>query len=228
VYRTLVRRWPGEPPDLPPGPGGEAPPPGPASGALSDASAYPVPNCPPEGNPSPRGSRYEILKALNVLKNRTLGPAEASVEQVNLSAFLAGGDDEERWSTSRAVEVVGFAAEVKSGGPETCNCRHPEERYHDTHIELTSGPSDGRLPMVVEVTPQWRALLATAGRDWSTDGLEGAIEGKWVRVRGWLFWDGEHRHNAENTNPDGDQLWRRTAWEIHPVTALEVVPAPVP
>ena len=70
--------------------------------------------------------------------------------------------------------------------------------------------------------------MGTVDYDWSTDALEASIEDRWVRVRGWLFWDGEHRHNAENTNPDGEQLWRRTAWEIHPVTGLEVVPAPVP
>jgi hypothetical protein len=38
-----------------------------------------------------------------------------------------------------------------------------------------------------------------------------------------LFFDGEHEHQAENTEPDGDRNWRATAWEIHPITSLEVV-----
>jgi hypothetical protein len=39
--------------------------------------------------------------------------------------------------------------------------------------------------------------------------------------------DEQHPHHATNTIPDGTQLWRATCWEIHPITALEVVPEPV-
>ena len=31
-----------------------------------------------------------------------------------------------------------------------------------------------------------------------------------------------------NTNPDGGNIWRATAWEIHPITAIEVLPKKPP
>jgi hypothetical protein len=187
-----------------------------------DASAYSNPDCPPEGNPSPNGSRYEQLKAVNLLKNRVQGPVESTVQHLSLTAFLAPGDDRDRWNTSTAVELEGYVRDVKSGGKETCNCRTTDSQKYDTHIELTTGPNDNGLPMIVEVTPPWRALRANAGMDWSTSGLQSELEGHKVRMRGWLLFDSEHIGNSENTNPEGSNLWRRTAWEIHPVTGIEV------
>jgi hypothetical protein len=200
--------------------------PAPVSTSLNDATAFRLADCPPEGNPSPRGTRFEALKALNIEKNRTAGPATSDLRHVALSSFL--DSDDPHWTTDQAVELVGYVGDVKSGGPETCNCRSSDPRHYDTHIEILKGPTDRGLPMIVEVTPAWRGLMTTAGRDWSTEGLAAAIDHRWVRVRGWLFFDSEHRQNSENTNPDGDHLWRKTAWEIHPVTDIEVVAAPVP
>ena len=78
----------------------------------------------------------------------------------------------------------------------------------------------------MEVTPRWRAAMRVAGADWSTDHLKTTIEGHWVRVRGWLYFDEEHEFESENTASGGYYNWRATAWEIHPVTSIEVVSAP--
>lgn len=221
VYRTFVRRYPGDP-DLPVVPAAPTPtatvpgaPPGP-----TDASAFPIGTCPPEGN-----AVKASVKRSNPLKNRVHAPRAAQVHPITLEAILAPGDDHDRWSEGDGAEVVGWVKEVKPGGAETCNCRSPNHDDWDTHIELvkTPGETDSRKVVIVEVTPQWRRLMATAGKDWSTTTLDHTITGKQIRVRGWLFFDGEHEHQAENTEPDGDRNWRATAWEIHPITSLEVV-----
>lgn len=76
--------------------------------------------------------------------------------------------------------------------------------------------------VIVEVTPRWRAFLATQGEDWSTTTLAIRLENRWVRFTGWLFFDGAHDDESENTAPGRAENWRATAWEIHPVTSLRV------
>ena len=219
IYRTLVRRYAGDPPST----GFPSQPSQPAQPAAGgDASAYAIHGCPPEGN-----ARSQSDKANNRLKNRTSAPLSSAVHVVNISAVEAPGDDTNRWNSDDAVELTGYVASVKAGGPETCNCKSTDPADYDTHIELTSGPNDTGLPVIVEVTPSWRGWAASQGRDWSTSTLASQILHQRIRVRGWLFFDSRHRSNSENTNPDGeDELWRRTAWEVHPVTDLVIVPNP--
>jgi hypothetical protein len=38
------------------------------------------------------------------------------------------------------------------------------------------------------------------------------------------MFDEEHDRESENTNPGHSENWRATAWELHPVTAIQVVP----
>jgi len=223
IYRTFVRRWAGDPDNAPESTSPlMAPPTREPSAGGADASAFAIPNCPPEGNPSPRGPNYHELISLNEAKNRMRAPLDSELHPLALSAIMAQGDDRDRWNNSMAVEVEGYVVLDTSGGKETCNCKNVAEKYHDTHIELTQGPDDQELPMIVEVTPEWRGYMGQFGKDWSTDGLRSQIERHWVRVRGWMLFDSEHVGNSENTNPDGSNLWRRTAWEIHPVTDIEV------
>ena len=84
----------------------------------------------------------------------------------------------------------------------------------------------GALPVIVEVTPRWRAMLAARGVDWSTATLRRQLLGRWVRVSGWLLFDAEHANAATNTAPGHPHDWRATAWEVHPINDLLVVPRP--
>jgi hypothetical protein len=68
--------------------------------------------------------------------------------------------------------------------------------------------------------------MAESGTDWATTTLRTQFRHKWVKVRGWMMFDAQHANAAENTNPGGQHNWRATAWEIHPVTSIKVVPAP--
>jgi hypothetical protein len=92
------------------------------------------------------------------------------------------------------------------------------------------------LPMIVEVTPRWRAAESAAGADWSTQGLHDTLIGHWVEFSGWLLFDKEHTDAAMNTDPAkaGQMcgstnptpcLWRETVWELHPVTSVHITTA---
>jgi hypothetical protein len=170
------------------------------------------------------------VRTLNQLKNRATAPVARDIDSgVTLGSLLAAGDDRGRWSERRAATIVGYVRDVKVGGVETVNCFAKTPDHRDTHIELVTGPEDaGQLPLIVEVTPWWRrhAARERGGADWSTDSLRALLQGHWVRVTGWLLFDTEHRREAENTAPGRVGNWRATAWELHPVTGVEVVQRP--
>lgn len=168
------------------------------------------------------------LKKLNELKNRYTPPQDNEINHsITLSAVLAPGDDRTRWSSSNGAEVTGYVLDVKPGGGETCNCGKTDPVHTDAHIELVLNSTDSDTQsMVVEVTPRMRAIMGTSGTDWSTKTLRQQLRGKWVTVRGWMTFDIQHASAAENTNPGGAGDWRATAWEIHPVTDIQVVAPP--
>ena len=167
-------------------------------------------------------------QALNRLKNRFTAPGPAEMDgAATLAALLAPGDDRNRWSEARGAVVTGYVRSVKPGGFETSNCLAKAREFRDTHIELVPDPMDGSaLTVIVEVTPRWRAILAARGVDWSTATLRHQLLGRWVRVTGWLMFDAEHANAAANTAPGHPRDWRATAWEVHPITDLRVVPKP--
>jgi hypothetical protein len=169
------------------------------------------------------------LKNLNHLKNRYTPPQDNQVDSsITLSAILAPGDDKTRWSTSSGAEVTGYVLDVKPGGSETCNCGKTDPAHSDAHIELVLHSTDtsNKQSIVAEVTPRMRAVMSANGTDWSTKTLRKQLRHKWVKVRGWMLFDSQHTNAAENTNPGGANNWRATAWEVHPVTDIQIVPVP--
>jgi hypothetical protein len=181
-------------------------------------------NCGMEGK-----TKIERIKALNRKKNRYNLPSASDFnKKVTLKAMLAQGDDTNRWKETDAAELTGYVVGVSKGSVETCNCGTKDLQYQDTHIELLLDTKnhDNTRRVIVEVTPRLRMMMKDKGIDWSTQTLKTSIGQKWIKVQGWLFFDGEHANASENTNPGGKNNWRATAWEIHPVTSIEVVPPP--
>ena len=157
--------------------------------------------------------------ALIALKNRIQQPTGSDFDQrVTLEAALARGDDRARWSEQRAAALEGYVVAVQPGAIEFANCLSFTDR--DTHIDLALAP-DAPITerMVLEVTPPMREWARQRGLDWSIPALR-ALVGHRVRFEGWLLWDLEHVDESENTNPAYSGNWRRTAWELHPVTAI--------
>ncbi len=181
-----------------------------------------------DGCPDSGTAQVASIRPLNRLKNRSVLPGASDIDPaVTLAAILAPSkDDTHRFDESKAAELTAFVYRVIPGGrTETTNCKRGDPVHRDTHIELILTPADSQETqrVIVEVTPRWRAAMKAQGVDWSTTTLQRVIEGRTVRIRGWLFFDAEHANAAENTNPGGDKNWRATVWEIHPITSIEVL-----
>jgi hypothetical protein len=196
----------------------------PLAGAVPDRNLEIFNGCGMEGD-----GRNLGVRALDRLKNRYTQPSPGQIDsRITLAAILASGNDITRWKVKEGAEIVGYVWDVKRGGIESTNCRARDDADRDTHIELVLDPmhSDRSARVIVEVTPRWRYIMRERGADWSTRSLRDQFLGRWVKVRGWMLFDSEHKGDSENTAPKRAANWRATAWEIHPVTSIEVVTRP--
>lgn len=188
--------------------------------ALTAAVPFLLPRglCPSEGAAvSPSGREFMRLK--NRDAEPVLGDFDASVM---LEALLRRGEDSARWSETRAGRVEGYVVEVVEGGVEAANCYSYRER--DTHVHVAPRADAPRTEwVVVEVTPRAREHARRSGRDWSAHALRRELVGRRCRFEGWLLFDRKHADESENTAPGGRGNWRATAWELHPVTNIEVL-----
>jgi hypothetical protein len=171
-------------------------------------------------------AKKQSVQQLNDFKSRFTAPKASDFDpKVTLAAILAPGDDQNRWDMKKAAEITGFVFDAKVGGVETANCHAKDPEHRDTHIEITLDQNDTAETrrVIVEVTPRIRAVMARQGVDWSTNAIKANFVGHRVKVRGWMLFDEEHAGQSENTAPRGPTNWRATAWEIHPVTSIEMV-----
>jgi hypothetical protein len=144
---------------------------------------------------------------------------------VTLDAMLADGDDHDRFDDEKGATIEGYVTDVKQGGhPETANCGNMTKKYTDTHITVSLNPDNPNTQsIVVEVTPWWREQMAVKGQDWSTDALAKTLVHRRIRFTGWLLFDLDHIWQAINTAPYGAKDWRKTVWEIHPITSMQIL-----
>ncbi len=172
--------------------------------------------CPPQGD-----GRNENERALNVLKNRDSAPKASEIDAaITLAALLAAGEDSKRFNPDHGASITGYVVGVVPGGIESCNCHSQDVASRDTHIYVAADAkhTDPTQCVVVEVTPRFRSLHD----GWDTLSLRAALKGKIVTFTGWMLFDSEHWQNALNTNPSNKKDWRATAWELHPVSAINV------
>lgn len=173
-------------------------------------------HCPPSGIAFSTERRD-----LHRLKNRTMLPQTSDFdERVTLSSLLQPGNDSARWSPTRAARIEGYVVSVAAARTELANCYCGR----DTHIHIASRPNaPPREHVVIETTPRIEAWARSRGWDWSEETLKRELTGHLVRFEGWLLFDSGHAMESENIAPGTQHTWRATAWEIHPVTKLEVI-----
>jgi hypothetical protein len=185
----------------------------------------PFKGCAPEGNgkptkKNPTGKLPPAKEELNLLKNRDKAPILLD-HTVTLARIMKRSEDR-KFKNTEGAQIVGFVAKVKAGEPrETCNCARDD--IADIHIDVVLKEADKKKSfkyMIVEISPRFQDQLGDLAS------VKAAIEGQWVKFTGWMMNDVVHRSNAKNTNPKGKAIWRATSWEIHPVTAFKIVPAP--
>lgn len=177
--------------------------------------------CPPQGTaPTPRS------RALNLLKNRAVAPTATQIDRtITLGAMVAPGNDGSRFSSGQGATIDGYVDAVYVGGVESANCDAVSPADRDTHIEISLDPQHARPDqrVIIEVTPRWRRMVANQGKDWSTAALAAALTRHRIRVTGWMMFDYDHAPESLNTKKHGKRIWRATAWEVHPVTEIQVL-----
>ncbi len=178
-------------------------------------------SCPPQGD----ATKAKIRK-LNELRARTEEPTDDDYDDtIDVPALIAPGDDSGRWQNDTAVEVTAFVVDVRDGGPSSSNCHATDAADQDTILELSPGVdvSDPSHRVIAVITPRWKRLMAKNGIDWSTRAMRARYVQKNVSIRGWLLFDSEASARSLNTAPlAGASITRATAWEIHPVTGIEL------
>lgn len=174
----------------------------------------------------------------NRLKNRYVPPLQYNIYSFDqfLSSLPSRGSSA---MDDTGVAITGYVRSVAPGGTrgESCNCGATRRDLVDAHIEIVADPlqqgEDGRGVVVVEVTERVRRLAAkgllksSIGNDWSTQQLRSRLLGRWVRFSGWLMFDPDHVWESWSADPNdrkGGKNWRGSAWEVHPVMAIEVAP----
>jgi hypothetical protein len=143
------------------------------------------------------------------------------------------------------VSLTGWLVLSYASRAETTNC---DATFHDWHLEISENPGDhrpqigGSTPIICEITPRTEKPLYDQGV--RIQALAGFLRlpdnsyrptghpARKVRVTGYLMWDDVHNGKADvgsKTQCFGrDKIhhpWRSTAWEVHPVVEIEVLPA---
>lgn len=181
-------------------------------------------DCPMEGD----AEREQEIKQ-NPFKNRYNFPKKKDIdESITINYLLNAKGDDPKLSQNMAVKVTGYVRVVKGGSKETCNCHASKVAFTDAHIEITPTKKlkGVKNTLILEITPRIRKLMFEDGEDWSTSEVKSLIVGKMVTFTGWLFFDGSHEDEAYVSDPKnkiGKKNWRGTCWEVHPVTAFEIV-----
>ena len=183
--------------------------------------------CPPEGRERP-GKRplTEEEKLFNTKKNRSCEEPGTEPQQLTIEQLLQGKtavNDSDDWKEGTYIEISdAYLVDFKTQKGESCNCYEGDTAEHKADLHLNIGRKGSLASknndeyMVVEITPHYKALHP--GYKAELDSLKG----KQITVRGYLFYDSEHWYNSVNycRKCTGTAVWRKTCWEIHPVTYI--------
>jgi hypothetical protein len=176
--------------------------------------------CPAQGD----ATKAEI-RALNEQKTRNDTPAEDDVDEtVTIDGLVEPGDDSQRWQDGAAVEVVAYVVDVRDGGATSANCHSADPADHDTILEISRMRTCSTERTAVGGGDAGAA--APDGED--RRGLVDAVAARAVPAPlrlgdGLAALRRRDRGKALNTAEDaGPSIARATAWEIHPVTGLEL------
>ncbi len=172
--------------------------------------------CPVEGR-----SPSDIAKRMNVLKNRDITNGVANPNIVADSILKGGPEDTGKYKNSDYATVTGYVLGADDAGPESCNCFSNDTNKQNIKIYIGQNLSSWKDSVfVVEITPPFKKLH----REINADGLIGLK----ITVTGKMMYNFEAKKFALNACSKCRTTDRKTAWEICPVTDIQVTPTPVP
>jgi len=170
---------------------------------------------------------------------------DSRVQSTHRAEMSATQKDELDKYENQIVSLTGWLVLTYPGPTESTNCA--STTFHDWHLEIYENASEhvpqvgDSTPIICEVTPRTEPNVYRTGariesmtaflrlRDMSYRPT--THKARRVRVTGYLMWDDEHNGiadvgpNIEYFSKNGfHHPWRSTAWEIHPVMKIEVMP----
>ena len=154
-------------------------------------------------------------------------------DTVTMEELVEPGDDRVRWQDGQGVEITAYVVERARRRPGELQLplgqRAPTTTRSSSSRRRRARATRAHRVFAV-VTPQWRAAAAADRVDWSTGAparpLPPALGHRArlapLQLRGGVEWRSTRRSIA------GPNVTRATAWEIHPVTAIELERGRVP
>ena len=170
--------------------------------------------CPKYGN-----STTPEKRKLNTLKNAGVNVSASRVlEFVPLKNLLPSKKRKDRnlYADGAYVYTEGYLISFEEEGPEACNCDKAKKSLKNGDVHMYIGLKKNALKkncIVVEITPAFKKK--------NPDYADLLEENTMVRITGFLLYDFIHEKDAINTCSSCTGAWRRTCWEIHPVTGVE-------
>lgn len=183
-------------------------------------------NCPPGGKTKTGGSPDSEMEAFNKRKNKSAREPDKNPKPISFSALKSGNgrkNDRNYWLEGAYVELSGaYLIDYKQQGGESCNCYEADNNKSKGDIHINIGTKydiqneNNNYYVIIEITPSYKKL--------HPDFLEELqeLKGKKIVVRGYLFYDYEHERNSINycESCSDKGVWRKTCWEVHPVTYI--------
>ena len=170
--------------------------------------------CPRYGN-----STTPEKRKLNTLKNTGVTVSASRVpESLPLKNLITSKKRKDRnlYADGAYVVTEGYLISFQEEGPEACNCDKAKAKLKNGDVHMYIGLKKNAVKkdcIVVEITPAFKKKHP----DYETL-LDKNIM---VRITGYLLYDFIHEKDAINTCTSCTGTWRRTCWEIHPVTDIE-------
>lgn len=160
-------------------------------------------------------------KKLNVAKNRGVNVSSTKVpEFLPLKNLLPSvkRDDRNLYADGAYVYSEGFLVSFEEEGPESCNCGKAKKSLKDGDVHMYLGLKKDAAKkncIVVEITPAFKKKYPAY--------KQLLQENAKVRITGYLLFDFLHTKDAFTTCTSCAGIWRKTCWEIHPVTKIELL-----
>ena len=177
-------------------------------------------DCPPEGD-----ATTNAKKELNKKKNMGVEISDdQEAEELPLRNLLPSRkrkNDKSLWREGAYVVMDGYLVDFEEQGPESCNCNEAlkSKKTGDVHMFLGLVPAAAKKNcLVIEITPAFKKKFS--------DYEDILIKNAKIRVWGYLFYDYPHEKDAFTTCDACTHIWRKTPWEIHPITNIEVLEGP--
>jgi hypothetical protein len=157
----------------------------------------------------------DIGKHVNTMKNRNIVPGKVNAN-ITIDSILKGmPEDTGMYKPDECVTITGYVLGADDAGPESCNCFSRDSSKQNIVLYVGNSVFSGKDSVfVVEITAKYKANHLT-----SAD----VLFGKKITVTGYMMYNFEMRKMALNACKKCRTTDRKTAWEICPVTDIQIL-----